>query len=599
MDFFRSQRQARRQTLIFLALFTLIVALVVVLCAIVVGFGCAIFSPEKTFAYYARNTGIVVFLIIIGASIVRSTELHSGGGAVIARHLGGEPLPLSRLDHPDAQRFRNVAQEMAIASRTPMPTLYWLPNEPAINAFVAGFTSADAVLAVTRGAMERLSRDELQGVIAHEFSHLLNGDMRLNTQVASWLFGVYAVYTYGRSILSVTALGSNRDDGFIRPGNWPLAIFFGGALTGIGYIGKLAGRLLQAAISRQRETLADASAVQFTRQTLGLAGALKKIYYVSSYLQSPQSDTYSHFFLGDAIETSQLFATHPPLIDRIRALDPKFDPDDNPLPAVDAHLDVDALDKALPLYFNSDSAASFTGRETEFTMRDGLALLFANLLDTDNEDVRRQQLADIEADWGHDVSYQTHIIEPDVGNQKMYLRVTRLHLMLAQLHTLSAAQQSTVRRTLRTLIAANNNISLLEAVIAFLVARYLRDMANPADAQVTGSLHLTDCAPETTLLQNLVVHHAKQTAEQVTLDYFDDSGKTLTANAHMVERALDRLNRLTLDEKKNLFQALYDACGRPSPEQQELLSLLAACLHTPPLESMVHYPGSELTLTPE
>ncbi|MCL2872973.1 MAG: M48 family metalloprotease [Betaproteobacteria bacterium] len=598
MDFFRSQRQARRQTLIFLALFTLIVTLVVVLCAAVVGFSCLIFAPEKM-TVYARNTGIVVLLIIIGASIVRSTELHSGGGAVIARHLGGEPLPLSRLDHPYFQRFRNVAQEMAIASRTPMPTLYWLPNEPAINAFVAGFTTADAVLAVTRGTLERLSRDELQGVIAHEFSHLLNGDMRLNTQVASWLFGVYAVYTYGRSILSVTALGSNRDDGFIRPGNWPLAIFFGGALTVIGYIGKLGGRLLQAAISRQRETLADASAVQFTRQTLGLAGALKKIYYGSSYLQSPQSDTYSHFFLGDAIETSQLFATHPPLVERIRALDPKFDPDDNPLPAVDAHLDVDALDKALPLYFNADSAASFSGRETEFTMRDGLALLFANLLDGDNEAVRRRQLDDIEAAWGHDVSYQTHIIEPDIDSQKMYLRLTRLHLMLAQLHTLSAVQQDTLRRTLRTLIAANKNISLLEVVVAFLVARYLRDMASPADAQVAGLLRLTDCAPEMTLLQNLVVNHAKQTAAQVTLDYFDDSGKTTTANAHMVERALDRLNRLTLDEKKNLFQALYDACGRPSPEQQEMLSLLAGCLHTPPLESMVHYPGSELTLAPE
>jgi len=395
MDFFRSQRDARRQTLVFLASFILIVALVVVLTSVFVWLGCSLLSPENRFTY-ASNTALVVVLIIIGASIVRSMELRSGGGAVIARHLGGEPLPASRMDNSDFQRLRNIAEEMAIASRTPMPKLYWLPGEASINAFVAGFTPSDAVLAVTRGALQRLNRDELQGVIAHEFSHLLNGDMRLNTQVSSWLFGVYAVYTYGRSILKTSPLATNREDLVPRPAAWPLVFVFGGALAIIGYLGKLIGCLLQAAISRQREYLADASAVQFTRQTMGLASALKKIYFNSSLLQTPQGDAYNHFFLGDAVETSPLFATHPPLIERIQALDPSFNPYGDQRATLGANLDVDALHQALPLYFAADSGASVSEYETAFTMRDGLALLFANLLDTGDETVRRRQLETID-----------------------------------------------------------------------------------------------------------------------------------------------------------------------------------------------------------
>ncbi|MDR0247115.1 MAG: M48 family metalloprotease [Burkholderiales bacterium] len=601
MDFFRNQRHARQQTLVFLALFVLIVTLVVVLTSVLVWLGCLLLSPENQFVY-AGNTALVVVLIIIGACVVRSIELRGGGGAVVARHLGGEPLPASRLNNLDLQRFRNIAEEMAIASRTPMPALYWLPQEISINAFVAGFTPADAVLAVTRGALERLNRDELQGVVAHEFSHLLNGDMRLNTQVSSWLFGIYAVYTYGRGILKTSPITIDRKDPTFRPAVWPLVFIFGGALTVIGYIGKLSGRLLQAAISRQREYLADASAVQFTRQTMGLAGALKKIYFGSSLLQTSQGDAYNHFFLGEAMETSPLFATHPPLVERIRVLDASFNPDDDQRAALGANLDVDALHRALPLFFAAESSASASGRETAFTMRDGLALLFANLLDMDNEAVRLRQLESIEADWGNNIAYQTRILEPDVHVQKTYLRLTRLRLMLVQLHTLSIAQQQTLRRTLRVLIAADDNISLLEVVIAHLVDQYLHDMAHPGRVRVTGSLRLDECAAEIALLKDIVTNHTKEIPAKVALDSIDHNGKTATTNAHAVTQTLDGLNRLTLDEKKNLFQTLYDACGTPSQEQQEILSLLAACLHAPPLETMVRAvacsSGSDLTLEP-
>ncbi|MDR0771411.1 MAG: M48 family metalloprotease [Burkholderiales bacterium] len=597
MDFFRNQRDAHRQTLVFLALFVFAVAAVVVLISAFVWLGCLLLSSQNPFVY-TFGAALVVTLIIIGACFVRRIELHSGGGAVVARHLGGEPLPAFRPDNPNLQRFYNIAEEMAIASRTPMPALYWLPGENSINAFVAGFTPADAVLAVTRGALERLNRDELQGVVAHEFSHLLNGDMRLNTQVSSWLFGVYAVYISGNRLLKSEAYHVNDLRAFL------LIYASGIILTLVGSIGKLAGGLLQAAISRQREYLADASAVQFTRQTLGLAGALKKIYFDSSLLRTPQSDTYNHFFLGEAVKASSLSATHPPLIERIQALDPSFNPSDGSHAILGANLDIGALDQGLPLRFASASYnnsnlglnALADNSKALLNMRDGLALLFANLLDRNNEAVRYRQLECIGANWGKDIVYQARILNVEVHEQKTYLRLTRLRIMLTQLHTLSTTQQQTLRRTLHALIAADNNISLLEAAIAYLVDEYLHDMARPGSVRVAGHLHLEECATEMTLLKNIVVNHTKKAPAQIALDPIDNTGRTATTNASAVEQALDRLNRLALDEKKKLFQTLYDTCGTPSLEQQEILSLLAACLHAPPLEAMVRYPGSDLTL---
>ncbi|MCL2297667.1 MAG: M48 family metalloprotease [Proteobacteria bacterium] len=578
MDFFRSQRDARRQTLILLALFFLVVTLVAALTSAVVWWGCSSMSPQERL-FCTRATALIIITIIIGAAIVRFLELRDDGGATIAYHLGGEPLPISHSDNPLHQRFRNIAEEMALASRTPIPMLYWLPHENSINAFVAGFTPADAVLAVTRGALERLNRDELQGVVAHEFSHLLNGDMRLNTQISSWIFGIYAVYISGCRILR------------LRPSNdlrgWLLIYLFGITLMVIGFFGKLGGRLLQAAISRQREYLADASAVQFTRQKMGLAGALKKIYADSSLLYTPQAETYNHFFLGEAVKVSSLFATHPPLVERIRTLDRSFNPRFIRRATPETRLDVDAPRQAPPLYFAAGAGASVSEHETASSMRDGLALLFANLLDADDENVRRRQLEAIETDWSNDIADQARLLEPEVHAQKTYLRLTRVRLMLVQLHTLSVAQQKTLSRTLRTLIAADDNISLLEIAIVHLVDQYLRDMAQPGRVRVAGPLRLSEWATDTALLQELVTNHKKEIPAQVALDSIGSTGKTTTTNTRAVRQALDRLNRLTLDEKKNLLQTLYDACGTPSPTQQEILSLLAVCLHAPPLEAML------------
>jgi Zn-dependent protease with chaperone function len=271
------------------------------------------------------------------ASLWRLNGLRSGGGAV-AVALGGERVTgLER--NPLKRRLHNVVEEMAIAAGLPVPQVYVLENEPGINAFAAGLQPADAAVAVTRGALERLSREELQGVVGHEFSHVLNGDMRLNARLMGYTFGLVAVSMLGRMMLRGGAWGGGRVRGGTRSGGGGGAaaalLAAGLAIVVLGSIGVLAGRILQAAVSRQREALADASAVQFTRNPAGLANALKRIAAspLSSTVRSVRREEIGHMlFASGRRSLAGLLATHPPVADRIRALDPSWKPGDAPPP---------------------------------------------------------------------------------------------------------------------------------------------------------------------------------------------------------------------------------------------------------------------------
>jgi len=232
----------------------------------------------------------------------------------VAELLDGRLINSSARD-ANERKLLNVVEEMAIASGVPVPQVYVMNEEPGINAFAAGHSSGDAVIGVTRGCMTLLSRDELQGVIGHEFSHVLNGDMRLNLRLIGLIFGILCLTIIGRILIRTRG----------RKNPLPL---LGIALIVIGWAGVVFGRLIQAAVSRQREVLADASAVQFTRNPAGLAGALKKIGGLAegSHLKSPHAEEASHLFFANGMgESIFSFATHPPLVERIRALDPSFD----------------------------------------------------------------------------------------------------------------------------------------------------------------------------------------------------------------------------------------------------------------------------------
>ena len=327
MNFFEAQDEARRASkrlVVAYAVATLLIVTAVAgLCAILIyllgdsssktGFGAFLADT------WLLHTGIALttaFLILL-TSASKSLALSSGGGKV-AQQMGGTLVPAA-VDDPLRRRLRNVVEEMAIASGVPVPEIYVLERESGINAFAAGYAPSDAAVAVTRGALELLSRDELQGVIGHEFSHILNGDMRLNIRLMGILFGIMGLSIVGRFILRG---GRHVDDGRAAI----VVLLLGGGLTLLGAIGMFSGRAIKASVSRQREFLADASAVQFTRQTDGIAGALKKIagYSFGSTISNTDPEEVSHMLFGSGLARGRLFATHPPLPERIRALEPSF-----------------------------------------------------------------------------------------------------------------------------------------------------------------------------------------------------------------------------------------------------------------------------------
>jgi len=311
MNFFEHQDRARRQSRWLLILFALAVLAIIAAVDVFVYF--AVGPDPWNLVWATLITGGIIF----GASAVRTLQLRAGGGEV-AQAMGGTLLEAAPSD-PLRQRLRNVVEEMAIASGVPVPEIYVLEQEQGINAFAAGFSPADAAVAVTRGTLEHLSRDELQGVIAHEFSHVLNGDMRLNIRLIGFLFGILVIAIVGRKLLYSARFA--RDSRNAAP-----AVLAGLGIVVLGYIGLFFGRWIKAAVSRQREYLADSSAVQFTRNPEGIGKALKKIgaLQAGSFLTA-DSEEVGHMLFSTGMGY-QVFATHPPLEERIKAIDPSFQP---------------------------------------------------------------------------------------------------------------------------------------------------------------------------------------------------------------------------------------------------------------------------------
>ncbi len=283
----------------------------------------SIWNPELFFGI----TAVTLCLVIFG-SLYKTWQL-SGGGASVAEMLGGRQIS-PNTNEPNEKKILNIVEEMSIASGVPVPPVYLLDNEESINAFAAGFSTQNAIIAVTKGCVEQLNRDQLQGVVAHEFSHILNGDMRLNIRLLGLLNGIlmiamlgYALWRIGIST-GTTSRRSRDEKG--NPGAY--IVIVGLALYALGYIGVFFANIIKAAVSRQREFLADASAVQFTRNPLGIGTALAKIggFSSGSRLQAPAAQEVSHFFFADGIKASflGLFATHPPLLERIEQIEPRI-----------------------------------------------------------------------------------------------------------------------------------------------------------------------------------------------------------------------------------------------------------------------------------
>lgn len=323
MDFFGAQEAARarsrRLTVLFAAaVLGIILTVYAVVQLAMFGYlrADAGFFRPGLFAAVAGGT----LLLVASGSLYRIRQLRQGGPAVAAM-MGGRRVTSNTTDL-DERRLVNVVEEMAVASGTPVPAVYVLDAEAGMNAFAAGYTIHDAAVAVTAGTLRALSRDELQGVIAHEFSHILNGDMRTNIRLIGLLHGILLLAVVGRGLLQG---GGRRSSG--RKGGQ--AALIGVSLLLVGYVGVFFGKLIRAAISREREYLADAAAVQFTRNPDGVSGALKKIgiHSAGSRVHDPHAEEVSHLFFAHGLRSHWLgfMSTHPPLEDRIRRIDPRWD----------------------------------------------------------------------------------------------------------------------------------------------------------------------------------------------------------------------------------------------------------------------------------
>jgi Zn-dependent protease with chaperone function len=504
LDFYSRQAEARRQSRWLLLGFLVSVALVVVAIDIVVVFAVLSSGHEGSIASTVVVTSFFVLAIIVGASLYRTMSLRDGGGAV-ARALGGTRVDRGT-DDPLRRRLLNIVEEMSIASGVPMPEVYVLDDEEGINAFAAGHAPANAAVAVTHGALKRLSRDQLQGVIAHEFSHVLNGDMALNIRLMGWLFGLLAIATIGRFVLRHGPRGGDRKGGAAGIAAVALAVMV------LGYVGLLLGRLLQAAVSRQREKLADASAVQFTRNADGLKGALLKIAGVpaGSTIVAAEGEEVAHMLFASGFQ--RWFATHPPLIERIQALDPRFRAEQleeraaaalsEPIgivPAVDtadleglqksdlaAHASIPAAAEAIaqqvghPETVHVAHARTLSAaipaaiRAAAATPERALPVVLASLLSPQAQLAEQQRLA-IERTFGAVVADATVAARSEWHPLSAHLRLPAVQLLFPTLRRLTTVDRQSLVRIIDELARMDARIDVFECALGALLAADLRE----------------------------------------------------------------------------------------------------------------------------
>jgi Zn-dependent protease with chaperone function len=331
VNFFEHQDRARSSTRTLVLLFVAAIATLIIITTFLVVTVLSLTETQNgpSSVNFDVVTSDVFLLVTVGVlsvvvlgTLFRFAQLR-GGGRSVAQGLGGRLLNVQTRD-ADERKVLNVVEEIAIASGTPVPEVY-LIEDPAINAFAAGFRPQDAVIGITRGSIQQLNRDELQGVIAHEFSHIFNGDMRLNIRLIGWLYGITVIGMIGYYMLRGSQYSYSMRNR--KNGKGSLMLLGLGFLV-VGYGGTFFGNLIKAAVSRQREFLADASAVQFTRNPEGIGGALKKIggYPGGTRLAAGNAAEISHMLFGEGLRSGffGLFATHPSLDERIQRIDPSW-----------------------------------------------------------------------------------------------------------------------------------------------------------------------------------------------------------------------------------------------------------------------------------
>ncbi len=631
MDFFQRQDIARKNTkrlVVYFALAVIGIVLSVYLAAMLAFAGVK--AKQHRYTDYDSNQPQITIwqpqvffgvaagvLAIIGLGSAYKISALSAGGSTVAESLGGR-LVASNTTDPDERKLLNVVEEMSIASGTPMPQVFVLDAESGINAFAAGHTTSDAAVTVTRGCLRSLKRDELQGVIGHEFSHILNGDMKLNLRLMGILFGIVSLVTIGRILIRFRSSGKNQN---------PLPLF-GLALIIIGAIGAFFANLIQAAVSRQREFLADASAVQFTRNPSGLSVALQKIGSAGSELDSDHAQEASHMFFANGLKSSffSAFATHPPLEERIKAIDPTWD---GKFQAIKPFTETEPLKKSstqprspfppilgmpqmaglaaaavlpnlgapTPLHLRyAEQFRDAIPEDIKLATREPLAaaaLIYALLLDEDAA-LRRTQLDELTRRFPN-VQPKVVALAPAVTPLATHARLPLVNLALPALRQLTAADFKTFSDTLKWLIESDGEVDLFEFTLQKIIQRHLASQFGETRRDVVQFYSIKPLVPDCAVLLSALAHAGSDDAAQQQRAFVagapylratDGLGFYPPENCSLAEidAALERLAQAAPQIKKNLLEAAVQVVGADGvivEHEAELLRAVADTLDCP------------------
>lgn len=643
MDFFEAQARAQKRTTRLVALFAL--AVIGLIAAgyfsfifIVASVGLRVNSHGGGFERETHGLdqidlwqpgaliafSLLTFTVVGLAALGKWMQLRAGGRAV-ALMVGAREIPPGSAE-PRERQLLNIVEEMSIASGLPTPAVFILDDEKGINAFAAGLTTADAVVAVTRGSLEKLGRDELQGVVAHEFSHILNGDMRLNVRLTAILYGILVVGLLGRGILENLRFSQVRPSREKNGGGAIVIVMLAGlAMLVIGYVGYFFGRLIQAAVSRQREFLADASAVQFTRNPGGITGALKKIggYAIGSNVQTSKAAELSHFFFAQGFRSffGGLWATHPPLDERIRAVDPTFDGKYFTPPTV-----VDVSAESWPSQQKRTSppmrkavnpvmlAASVGAMEADHIARAqaladsiperlrqavreplGAAAIACGLLLDPDETLRSRQRELIRSHGGAALADALAPLESSLLGLPRPARLPLLSLTPPSLRRLPPADLDRVLSALDELVHADSHISVFEFALQKVLSRQLSLASSPSAHREMYSP--ADVSREISVVLGYAARMSARDDEAAAAEAFAEAAAAFAglypplafppqsaASIDRLDAAIDKLALAYGPVKKRLLAAACTTLahdGLVEPEEAEFVRAIASALDCP------------------
>ena len=625
MNFFQRQEEARRNSrrMIFLFLLSVLAVIAAVDAALWAGWLWSAHRPAPRELFF---WGAAAALACIAFGSIREIVRLRGGGEAVAELAGGRLVPSASADLLE-RRLLDVVEEMAIASGVRVPKVYVLDDEPGINAFSAGRDASRAVIAVTRGALERLSRDELQGVVGHEFSHILNGDMNLNLRMIGVLAGIVAIGSVGAFVMRSVRSNSKNAGG---------TFFVGLALFVVGYTGLFCARLIKAAVSRQREFLADASSVQFTRNPDGLAGALDRIRGApaGALIGGRYAEELSHMFFGQALRFSRLLATHPPIDERIRRINPRFqaeqwrerresaagdrrEPEGEPRPAEKAiradgrrTADVGVLwgrsaAESVALVgtlqpSKRDHAAQLVAA-LPAPLREALrepqraAAVVAALLAAPKDDVLERQLEAVRTAGLADMVEPVRAALPLIQGLGEAFHLAVVDLALPALKSAPEESRKALLGTLQALAYADRRVSLHEFVLLTL----MRYQLAPGPKAAAGRRRIADRVPEASVLIAVIAHAGTRVdpagarsealdkalaagAQELGIDVMMVHKAALSLEA--VSNALEAARELAPLEKARLVKGLFAAVtadGVIRVGEAELMRLVGAVLDCP------------------